>query len=159
MRKEITITIESGRDEGKTFHVTEMSASHMEKWAARALLVVLGGNGHVDKTQVQDLAKTSNASALVSVGLGALSSVNWDKVEPLYDELLPQVSIVPDADKPNVKIPLRPANVDNHIEDVTTLVRLRGEVLKLSLDFFGTGGGFAFRLSELLAPLMDSQTT
>lgn len=159
MRKEAIITIDSGRDAGKTFHVSEMSASHVEKWAARALLVVLGGNGQMDNAQVKDLAKTSNASALVSVGLGALSTVSWEKVEPLYDELLPQVAIMPDADKPSVKITLRPANVDNHVEDVATLVRLRGEVLKLSLDFFGEGGGFASRLSELLAPLQGSQIT
>ena len=113
MRKEVTITIESGRDAGKTFHIVEMSASHVEKWAARALLVILGGNSQMDDA-VKDLSKTSSASALVSVGLGALSNVSWDKVEPLYDELLPQVAVVPDADKPNAKIVLRPANVDNH---------------------------------------------
>lgn len=158
MRKENTITIESGRDAGKSFHIVEMSASQVEKWAARALLVLMGGNGQMDAA-VKGLSKTSSASALVSVGLGALSNVSWDKVEPLYDELLPQVAIMPDADKPNAKITLRPANVDNHVEDVATLVRLRGEVLKLSLDFFDNGGGFASRLSGLLAPLQDSQTT
>lgn len=94
MRKEITITIESGRDGGKSFHVTEMSASQVEKWAARALLVLMGGNGQMDAA-VKNLSKTSSASALVSVGLGALSNVSWDKVEPLYDELLPQVQSCP----------------------------------------------------------------
>ena len=62
MRKEITITIESGRDVGKSFHVTEMSASQVEKWAARALLVLMGGNGQMDAA-VKGLSKTSSASA------------------------------------------------------------------------------------------------
>ena len=34
------ITIETGRDAGKVYRVTEMPASKLEKWAARALLAL-----------------------------------------------------------------------------------------------------------------------
>ena len=38
MRKDMTITIEEGRDTGKTFRVTEMPVSRLEKWCARPSL-------------------------------------------------------------------------------------------------------------------------
>lgn len=148
MRKEIFITIEKGRDQGKVFKVVEMSATAIEKWAGRALLVLVAGNAEVD---VRELRRTSNAAALLTALKGSLSSLEWARVEPLLDALVPQISAVPDPNRRDAVIPLTLTNIDHHIEDVATLVRLRGEVLRLSLDFFAEGGSFLSRLGEALA--------
>ena len=148
MRKEVFITIEKGRDQGKTFKITEMSASAIEKWAGQALLAIMKGNADIN---VSDLRQTSQTAALLTAVKGAFFSLEWHEVQPLMDALLPQIRFVPDAAKPDMTMPLTPATVDAHIEDVATLVRLRGEVLKLSLDFFIQGESFLSRLGAGLA--------
>lgn len=148
MRKEVFITIEKGRDQGKTFKITEMSASAIEKWAGQALLTIMKGNTDINVTELQ---QTSNTAALLTAVQGALFGLEWHAVQPLMDALLPQIRFVPDAAKPDLTMPLTPATVDAHIEDVGTLIRLRGEVLKLSLDFFIQGESFLSRLGAALA--------
>lgn len=143
MRDPLHITIEDGPDAGKTFRVRQMSAGRTEEWAGRALLAVLSSpGGRADASQLMDTAKTSQGAALWQALAGGLSSLSWEQVKPLLDMLLGQIDRVPDADKPAVVVPLTPANLDNHIADVRTLLRLRGEALRLSLDFFGVAGGW-----------------
>ena len=149
MRKELEIVIEEGRDAGKMFRVTEMPVSKLEKWAARALLALFGADVPPD---VAGLAKTSSAMALASGLMRGLSGLEWQKVEPLYDELLDQIAIVPKRERPHDVIRLSPHNLDAHIEDLQTIVRLRLEVVALSLNFGGGGEGLTSRLSGILAP-------
>jgi len=45
-RKTATVTISAeGRDKGKTFFLTEMSAERSEEWGERALLALVRGGG------------------------------------------------------------------------------------------------------------------
>lgn len=143
------ITIETGRDAGKVYKVTEMPASKLEKWAARALLALFAGDVPADVVQ---MARGSNAAALVGNVMSGLGSLRWADVEPLYDELLTCVARVPDPGHPEVVVPLVPANVDAHVQDVTTLWRLRAEALELCFGFFGIGGGLSSRLRDALHP-------
>ena len=95
------ITIETGRDAGKVYRVTEMPASKLEKWAARALLALFAGDVPADVVQ---MARGSNAAALVGNVMSGLGSLRWEDVEPLYDELLTCVARVPDPGRPEVVV-------------------------------------------------------
>lgn len=119
--EEVTISLD-GRDKGKTFHLTEMHAVPAEKWATRALLA-LSHSG----LQIDENIADAGWSALAVVGLKMLGGVAFAEAEPLLDEMMAQVKIV------EQKI-TRPLTLDD-IEEVSTLVYLRGEVLALHLGF------------------------
>ena len=102
------ITIEHGRDKGRVFLITEMSAAHADNWAMRALIALANGG----------------------VALDALGRLKADDAIPLLNELLDCVQIIPEGGQP------RPLNMDfNDVEDFTTLWRLRKEVFALHTDF------------------------
>lgn len=154
-----TITIEKGRDAGKTFRIREMSALQLEKWCARALIAIFGSTSDIPPELAQ-AAQTSNTVALLQHGLKCMTGLTWDKVESLYDELLKQVDVVvmPDPAKPEVFIRLHDGNVENHVFSAGTIVRLRGEVLALCLGF-STDGVSLDSLQALLLSRPDSGTT
>ena len=155
MLNEKIITIEEGRDSGKTFVVTEMPASRLEKWSARALLALF--NGHVP-ANVADQARGSHAMALAGAVMSGLNGVRWELVEPLYDELLTCIHHVPDPSRPSARVKLCAENVDNFIQDMGTLLRLRAAVLEVCFDFFGRDGGLYSRLREAAGRLTSGTT-
>ena len=146
-REQRTITIDSaGRDAGKVFRITEMPASKMERWSARAIVALFAGNVPADTAAV---ANVSNAAAIATILGKALSSLDWQTIEPLYDELLGSVEVCPNpADHPDAWVKLTPTNVDNFVHEVPTLVRLRLEVLELNLGFFEGAAGLFSRLKS-----------
>lgn len=126
MRKEIEITIEQGRDAGKTFKIVEMSAVQTDRWATKALCLLGRSN--------QGLEVIANMSMVDF--LMALSQADPDEAQPLLDELLACSSFKKDGSFVNMKGQL----VDSVIEDFSTIFRLRLEALKLHLDFLEQGG-------------------
>ena len=145
------ITIDTGRDAGKTFRIREFPALRGEKWAARALVALLGTNAEIPDN-LAEAAKMSNMAAIAQAGFKCLSGLNWETLEPLYDELLGQVDIVPDPAKPTAVIPLSSGNVDAHVKNPATLFRLRAEVFGLCVNFFVDGV-----VSESLASKLFNQ--
>lgn len=129
--EEKIIQITEGRDAGKTFLVMEMPCSKAEKWFARALCAMLPGDIPAD---VRDLAKTSSAAAFMRVMQAGLHSLKWETAEPLYDDLLPQIYVLPKGSA-EARIQLKASNIDAHVQDFATMYRLRGAVLELSLGF------------------------
>lgn len=136
MRKHAVVTIEAeGRDKGKTFLVLEKSAYEAEKWATRALLA-LSRNG----VEVPEEAMNAGALGILIAGLAGFKQMRFDDAEPLLDEMLTCISFVPDVSKldPVNGRPLaRPliTGDDGDIDEVTTLLKLRGEALELHLGF------------------------
>lgn len=119
------ITIENGRDKGRVFLITEMSAAHADNWAMRALIAL--ANGGVD---LGGLSPQQGMMGMAGVALDALGRLKADDAIPLLNELLDCVQIIPEGGKP------RPLNMDfNDVEDFTTLWRLRKEVFALHTDF------------------------
>lgn len=119
------ITIENGRDKGRVFLITEMSAAHADNWAMRALIAL--ANGGVD---LGGLSPQQGMMGMVGVALDALGRLKADDAIPLLNELLDCVQIIPEGGQP------RPLNMDfNDVEDFTTLWRLRKEVFALHTDF------------------------
>ena len=146
-REQRTITIDSAnRDAGKVFRITEMPASKMERWSARAIVALFAGNVPADTAAV---ANVSNTAAIATILGKALSGLDWQVIEPLYEELLGCVEAIPNPDDhPDAGVKLTPSNVDNFVNEVPTLVRLRMEVLELNLVFFEGAAGLFSRLKS-----------
>ena len=123
---------ESGRDAGKVFRVTEMTAEDAEWWALRAMSVIVEADtdGSLEKLMVMMVGETEKLSALgVMQVLKLLSKADPYKVRPLWDEMKGCWQLVPEK---GITAPL----VENSIEEVSTLLTLRMKTLELHFDFF-----------------------
>ena len=127
MRKTLLITIDAeGRDFGKVFKLTEMSAVRAEKWAARAFLAM--ARSGID---IPDNIAEAGLAGIAAIGFRALGGMRFDDAEPLLDEMFATVELIPDPSRPNVARPL----IESDIEEVATRLRLRKEVFSLHVDF------------------------
>lgn len=126
MRKEVEITIEEGRDKGKTFKITEMSATQADRWTLK-VLCLFGKGGIV----LEELAKMDFNTIIKTMG-----DVGYDMAEPLLDELLECASFKKDG----VYVPMKGSMIESVVEDFRTLYRLRLEALQLVLGFLEQGG-------------------
>lgn len=116
------------RDNGKTYVLTEMAAVAAERWALRAL-IALTKNG-VDVPA--EVTKTGFAG-LVPYLTNLIGSIQWDDAEPLLAEMLTCIQIRCTLDSKGTTM-VRKLTVDD-IEEVSTLLLLRREVLKLHVGF------------------------
>lgn len=123
-RKESVFAAESGRDKGKTFHITEMSASQAESWAFRVVLAV--GNAGIE---IPDNLASQGMAGLMAVGYMNLLKIPFEAASPLLDEMMGCVKIAP---APNIKRSL----IEDDIEEVTTRLSLRKAVWDIHMDFF-----------------------
>jgi hypothetical protein len=129
-RKELTITLEdSGRDTGKTFVITEMSASQAEKWAARAFLAL--AKSGVD---IPGDVSSIGAAGIAILGIKALGGMDFETAEPLLNEMMTCVKIMPDRNQPNVTRSL----IEDDIEEISSRLKLRKAIFELHFDFFTT---------------------
>lgn len=150
MRKEKSITITAdGRDQGKRFHIREMSATRAEDWAIR-LMLAMGASG----IQIPDgLARHGMAGLMVALqsggkvademlgtvltglrvaGIYNLLRMPYELAKPLLDEMLGCVQIIEPA--------ITRGLTEGDIEEVTTLLLLRKEVWELHTGFFPVAG-------------------
>ena len=129
-RKTLKLKIkDEGRDLGKTFVITEMSARHGHQWATRALFAVMNGG-----VEIPDNIMSAGLAGLAAIGIQALGQVSIDVAEPLLDELLECVEIMPDPGKPEVTRAL----IDDDLEEIATIFKLQKEVLALHINFSTT---------------------
>jgi hypothetical protein len=120
---------DEGRDLGKTFVITEMSARRGHQWATRALFAVMNGG-----VEIPDNIMSAGLAGLAAIGVQALGQVSIDVAEPLLDELLDCVEIMPDPGKPEVTRAL----IDDDLEEIATIFKLQKEVLALHINFSTT---------------------
>ncbi|KMJ45445.1 hypothetical protein AB204_08975 [Xenorhabdus khoisanae] len=128
--KSKTITIESGRDAGKVFFITEMPIVKADDWAMRALFTI--ANGGID---IGDLRPSMGMMAIAQVAIKALSNIRADDGIPLLNELLDCVQIVPSGGN------ARAIEFNSDIRDVKTMFLLRAEALAIHIDFLTQGAG------------------
>lgn len=126
MRKELTMQAETGRDAGKVFKITELSADGAERWAMRAFFALMNAG-----IEVPDDIASLGMAGIAHIGLKSLARVPFEAAEPLLNEMLHCVQIVPDPSKPAVVRTL----IEGDIEEVSTLLKLRKAVLDLHLEF------------------------
>ena len=142
-----------GRDKGKHFLLTEMTATRAEKWAWRALLALINNN-----VQVPDGFENLGMAGLAQIGLQGLTGLPWHMAEPLLNEMMDCVQLVPDFPKFNQPRPLEEDAGD--IEEVQTLVALRWEVIKLHTDFSEAAvSSLADRIKAIAAARQSSSGT
>jgi hypothetical protein len=136
MRKEKTITL-NDRGRELIFKIREMPATRLESWIVRAGLV-LASTGILDSKSITDAGEAIQAAGKIITegGLAALGNVDYDKVQPLLDELLGCCEHMVDG----IGHKVTPDTVDGIIEDVKTLFALRKEVITLNFDFFAPDG-------------------
>ena len=125
--KYVTLPATAGRDAGKQFLITEMSAIKAEKWATRAILAM--GRSGLD---IPDNIRGAGMAAMAVLGLRTMLSMKWEDAEPLLDEMLGCIQIIPDPKK-NPTFLRKLEEVD--IEEVKTLFDLRLEVFALHTGF------------------------
>lgn len=128
MRKTLTYRVpDEGRDQGKTYLLTEMPASQAEMWAARAFFA-MANTGIELPSELTD----SGMAGLAHLGLSLLGKLPFNEAKPLMDEMFTCVQFVPDPSNQSFTRPL----VENDIEEIKTRLKLRVELLKLHSDFF-----------------------
>jgi len=128
--KIVTITDE-GRDKGRNYLITELPASQAEKWAARAFLALTRSG-----VEIPPEVASAGMSCLAMAGLRALTGLSFHEAEPLMDEMMRCVRIIPDMRIPDMFRELQ----EEDIEEISTRIRLRQEVIALHTDFFTQGG-------------------
>lgn len=128
-RKQKTITITAaGRDKGKAFLITELSAAEAEEWAARALFALMNAG-----VQIPDNIAKAGLAGLASVGLKALNSLKFEQAKPLFDKMMECVQL--DMGRAGTR-----RLDDEDIEEVATRLLLRREIVALHLDFSQAAG-------------------
>lgn len=128
MRKNKTVTITAeGRDNGKTFLLTEMSAAQAERWADRAFLCL--AHSSVDLP-----AGVERAGMAGIVGIARLlGHIKFPELAPLMDELLTCAQFVPNPREPSY-VRAIDDNADD-IAEVATRQQLRAEIMALHTNF------------------------
>lgn len=127
MRKEATVVIDAeGRDKNKIFRLREMSASQAEAWGCR-MMIALAKSG----VEVPEGFFDMGMAGVAVMGIQALGGLSWDVAKPLLDEMMGCVQIQPGASHPNVVRAL----IEDDIEEVTSRLLLRDEVIKLHTGF------------------------
>lgn len=147
-RKTIRYTVtDEGRDKGKVFVLTELSASEAEDWAASAFLA-LSRSGADIPDDVQEMGM----SGLAVLGLRALSGLKIEEARPLLARMFACVQINPDPARPEIVRAL----IEDDIEEVKTRLLLRKEVFDLHTGFFTSA---ARTLSEQAATAQNTSAT
>ncbi len=128
----IYIVEDEGRDKGKMFILNEMPASQAEKWAIRVFLAM--ARSGVD---VPDDIASRGIAGIAIMGLKALGNMNFYDAEPLLDEMFSLISCVPDPAKQNIKRGYGGVGpmIEDDIEEPTTRLKLRKEILALHINF------------------------
>lgn len=134
--KIVTISAE-GRDKGKSFFILEMPPRKAEKWATRALLAI-GRGGRVEMSaDLNEALEHAGMAGFAALGIQALTGLDYKDAEPLLDEMFECVTFVPSLDMIDqvTRLPVtRPLREDD-IEEVTTVMKLRSEIMEVHLGF------------------------
>ena len=132
--KEVRITsgtLETNRDHGKLFVITEMSAMNAERWASDALHGLTQAG-----VELPDDIKSAGTMGIATLGMKALGGVPPDVMHDLMDRMMTCIVYYPDPQRREV---FRPATglppYENDIEEISTLARLRGECFMLHTNF------------------------
>lgn len=129
-RRTAEITIDAdGRDKGKMFLLTEMSAAQTEEWATRALLAMVKSG-----VQLPDDIAQQGVIGIARLGIKAFLGLNFADAKPLLAELMTCVQTMPEPAHSGAHRITRRL-VDEDIEEVLTRLRLKQEVFDLHTGF------------------------
>jgi len=128
-----------GRDAGKSFLLTEMSADQGERWATRLILALANAGSDLPEGILDTgMAGVATISGALVLSLQHLRGLRYEAVAPLLDEMMKCIQYQPNGTLPGGQ-PLPPQALftepNCQIEEITTRVKLRWEVLRLHVDF------------------------
>lgn len=136
-RRSVTVTINGdpkNRDNGKSFRITEMSSDAAERWAIRLLLIF----ARASTKMPEGFAATGMAGLQASIpgllvqGLQSLGGIDYAEAAPLLDEMLGCAEFK--APGTDTYFSLRGTGL-TQVEEVSTLLKLRFEVLQVHVNF------------------------
>ena len=128
MIKTKIVTIRDG-DKDLKFKIRQMPATEMESWVLR--VAQLAASADIEELDGKS-GMESIIGAIMKKPLKFISSVDYAKFKPLWDELLKSASKVDDRIEQQCDI----ENIDSYVSNFITLVRVRVEVLNLNFGFF-----------------------
>lgn len=161
-RRSVELKIqEPGRDQGKLFKITEMSAFDTEEWAERSINAILRNANKEDisfliplvYTYVQEatiessyeklmekndegMVKIQQATEKLAVYLSSLFfSLPYDDLKIVVKPLFDCCSIYLNPGQNDLVEPIL-NNPNHYIEEVSTIIALKREAFKLHTDFF-----------------------
>lgn len=148
-RKTKTLVIDSGRDQGKSFLITEMPVTRADKWANTALLAMLRGGvdiGGVDFALIADTLQKKEGDApkidpmggmleIARVSIAGLGNVTETVGQELLDQLIDDCAQVISSGG----VVRQMLSIDDEIEDLKTLWMLRKESFLLHIGFLADG--------------------
>ena len=146
MRKKITVNIEDGERQ-LTFSITQMPALKLERFINKAAILLARAAGkNFGETKFPPLnaladvfkKKEEEEGTGVEKLVTLLGGLDYDEVEPLYNELLSCCKLIPDTSTPGVTLDLNDSVIEGNIESPLTLYKLRIEAAKLNFSFFKT---------------------
>jgi hypothetical protein len=120
---DITITDPASRDVGRTYRITELSASAAEDWAIRAFMAIAKGG-----MEIPDGIPASIAGIAI-LGFKALAGMDERAAKPLLDEMMSCVQVLTSS---GVVRKL----MEEDIDEVATRLQLRKEVFEVHTGFF-----------------------
>lgn len=133
-RKVLDVTIkEEGRDKGKVFRITEGSAWQADRWGIRAMLAM-----NKRGAAIPDEIMKMGIIGIMAVGVHKFAGMDWSDLEPLLDEMMTCVTLVPTPSEPRVTRAINFASDD--IEEPETYSILRKEIFALHVGFTKPGG-------------------
>ena len=129
MRKtEILKLIDDGQE--RVFRITQMPATKAERWANKAAFLLVQAGKNIKNTE--KLLDNPDMDEIIK----ALASLDYDKVEPLYNELIECCEYLHDGNPNSAGIVCTQNTIDAQIVDPLNLYKLRLASLKLNFSFF-----------------------
>lgn len=127
-RKQVTFIVEDeGRDKGKEFLITEMSAWDAEELAEEIYRAM--GQGEFNSLPADVVAM--GVSGLATVGMSVLSAAPAHVSRPIADKLLSTVAIIISHDGKENQRKVKPID----FEEVATIRALKDKIFELNFGF------------------------
>lgn len=155
----IVVIDAENRDKGKAFFLSEMPPRKAEKWAARALLAFGRASNAEVGADFREALADAGMAGVAALGIRAFTALSFEDAEPLLDEMLQCISVVPDPARVDqtTRLPYSRPLMDEDIEEVSTLLTLRSEVLELHTGF--SVAAFLSRLGQAAKSKFNSSGT
>lgn len=154
-RKTKTVLATFGRDDGKSFLITELSATQGDAWANKTLSAAAQGGVDVRNMEFQKIAEIMNINGegkkaieegrpvdivggmleLANLSITALGNIEYEVLQEQLDTLIERcVQVLPSGGIPRPLL-----SIDDEIEEIATLWLLRKEAFTLHVDFLAQG--------------------
>ncbi|HDU2632356.1 TPA: hypothetical protein ACHR7L_004671 [Yersinia enterocolitica] len=127
-RKQITYTVEDeGRDKGKEFIITEMSAWDAEELSEE----IYRAMGHGEFNSLPADVVAMGVAGLATVGVSVLAAAPASVSRPISDRILSTVEIVITNEGKDINRAIKPID----FEEISTIRTLKDKVFELNFGF------------------------